>query len=123
MRESSPKKAEGFSLLEVLVALTIISLTLFLTFQINSGTIETEQTVRTRLQALFEGETLLQSVLQRFPEKGEKKGKGESEAFPYTYVLKVKETPHPDALEVGLTISWREGKDTRTLNLTGIASK
>jgi prepilin-type N-terminal cleavage/methylation domain-containing protein len=114
---------EGFSLLEVIVALVIITLTLFLTFQINSNSIKVEATVQGRLKALYKGEKLMEEYLSTFPAKGTRKGEEKDEDFPHQYSVIVSETPHPDVREVNLTLTWLEGKDSRSITLTGVSSR
>ncbi|NIO16073.1 MAG: prepilin-type N-terminal cleavage/methylation domain-containing protein [Deltaproteobacteria bacterium] len=117
------KRCDGFSLLEVLVALAIVSLTLFLTFNINSNSISIERSVMDRLEALAEGEKLLNEELARFPDPGIRTGEIEGEGFSYTYKVQVTETPHPDALEVNVTLFYEVEGNSKSITFAGLAQR
>lgn len=117
----SMNRREGFSLLEVLVALAIVSLTLFLTFTINANSISIEQVIQQRLAAVSEGEMILNEEISSFPDKGTRTGEVREGEFQYTYSIQVTETPHPDALEVNVTLFWDLEGSRKSLTLTGLA--
>jgi prepilin-type N-terminal cleavage/methylation domain-containing protein len=121
--ESLPKKCDGFSLLEVLVALAIVSLTLFLTFTINSNSISIERTVGEKLVAIAEGEKLLNEEISGFPEIGIRTGEVRGDDFAYTYKVQIIETPHPDALEVNVTLFYEVDGDSRSILFAGLAQR
>jgi prepilin-type N-terminal cleavage/methylation domain-containing protein len=113
--------SDGYSLLEVIIALAIVSLTLFVTFNINSNSISLESSVRQRLTALFEAEKLLNSKVSVFPERGITTGEITGGHTTYTYTVKVNETPHPDAEEITVTIQWIAKGNTKSITLVGLA--
>lgn len=118
---SPPKRSDGFSLLEVLVALAIVSLTLFLTFNINANSISIEQSVRDRIMAISEGERLLNRELSEFPDVGVRTGEDRDDEFTYTYKVEVSETPHPDALKVNVTLFFELAGSGKSITFTGLA--
>lgn len=119
--EPLPKRCDGFSLLEVLVALAIVSLTLFLTFNINSNSILIERSVRDKLVAVAEGEKMLNTEISRFPEIGIRTGEVSGDYLEYTYKVEVIETPHPDALEVNVTLFYEIEGEGRSITFAGLA--
>lgn len=121
--ESLRNRCDGFSLLEVLVALAIVSLILFVTFNINSNSISIERSVRDRLAAVTEGEKLLNSEISGFPDVGTRTGEESDDDFEYTYKIDVLETPHPDAREVNVTLFYVLGGNSKSITFTGLASR
>jgi type II secretion system protein I len=121
--ESLRNRCDGFSLLEVLVALAIVSLILFVTFNINSNSISIERSVRDRLAAVTEGEKLLNSEIWGFPDVGTRTGEESDGDFEYTYKIEVLETPHPDAREVNVTLFFELEGNSKSITFTGLASR
>lgn len=121
--ESLRNRCDGFSLLEVLVALAIVSLILFVTFNINSNSISIERSVRDRLAAVTEGEKLLNREISGFPDVGTRTGEESDDDFEYTYKIDVLETPHPDAREVNVTLFYVLGGNSKSITFTGLASR
>jgi len=110
-------------LLEVLVAVAIMSLTLFLAFTVNSRSIEAESRARARLRGIFAAESLMADELEKFPDIGKKSGKFEFGKQEYTYTLTVTEVPHPDAREVQLDLTYFDNGDAVSITLHGVSRK
>jgi general secretion pathway protein I len=119
---NAARKNAGFSLLEVLVALTILALALGSLLGIFSGAAQgTSLSVKTR-QAL----DLAQSRLDVLDASGDYRGAqgaGESETG-FTWresveALQLSSTanPHVETVRVKVQISWQEGQRTRSLTL------
>jgi len=123
MRERIAGKRGGFTLLEVLVALAILSGTLVLAYQVMTGAIAAEERSERWTTAAFIGESLLRDSLSPFPEIAEKEGKFPAPYDGYSWKLAVKQALHSDAREVDVTVMWGEGDREETITLTGIAAK
>ncbi len=113
----------GFTLLEVLVALAILSGTLVLAHQVMTGAISAEDRSERWTTAAFLGESLLRDTLSTFPEITEKDGKFPAPNDDYSWKTVVKETLHSDAREVDVTVKWGEGDREESVTLAGIAIK
>jgi general secretion pathway protein I len=116
-------RSEAFTLLEVLVALAILSGTLILAYQVMSGAISAEERSERWTAAAFLGETLLRENTSTFPEVGESEGRFPGMDNAYAWKRTVKQAAHPDAREVEVTVRWSEGKSEETVALSGIAVK
>jgi general secretion pathway protein I len=113
----------GFTLLEVLVALAILSGTLVLAYQVMSGAIAAEERSERWTAAAFLGESLLRENLSPFPEIAKKEGRFPSPDDEYSWKLLVKQALHNDAREVHVSVKWGEGDREETVALAGIAVK
>jgi type II secretion system protein I len=122
MTEKAPEE-KGFTLLEVLVALAILSATLLLAYQVMSGAIAAEERAERWTSAAFLGESLIRDALSTFPEIGEKEGRFPPPNEEYAWKLSVKAALHSDAREVDVSVNWGTGSRTETVTLAGVAVK
>jgi len=113
----------GFTLLEVLVALAILSATLILAYRVMSEAISAEERSERWTAAAFLGEALLRESTSTFPEVGEAEGKFPGMDNAYTWKRAVKQALHADAREVDVTVTWREGEREESVAVAGIAIK
>jgi type II secretion system protein I len=113
--------AKGFTLLEVLVSLAILSATLITAYQVTSGALAAEQRAEAWTTAILLGEEKLQEVTEAFPEVQETNGTFPDPHPEYAWKLIVKQAMHPDAREVYLTVSWESGGDGETIVLSGLS--
>ncbi|HSL98787.1 MAG TPA: prepilin-type N-terminal cleavage/methylation domain-containing protein [Candidatus Limnocylindria bacterium] len=113
--------AKGFTLLEVLVSLAILSATLITAYQVTSGALAAEQRAGAWTTAILLGEEKLQEVTETFPEVQETNGTFPDPHTEYAWRLIVKQALHPDAREVYLTVSWETGGDGETIMLSGLS--
>ena len=113
--------AKGFTLLEVLVSLAILSATLITAYQVTSGALAAEQRAEVWTTAILLGEEKLQEVTETFPEVQETNGTFPDPHTEYAWRLIVKQALHPDAREVYLTVSWETGGDGETIMLSGLS--
>ncbi len=113
----------GFTLLEVLVALAILSTTLILAYRVMSEAISSAERSERWTVAAYLGEALLRESTSAFPEVGEAEGKFPGVDNAYTWKRAVKQALHPDAREVDVTVTWSEGERVETVMLAGIAIK
>jgi len=113
----------GFTLLEVLVALAILSGTLIMAYRVMSEAISAEERSERWTTAAYLGEALLRDVTSTFPEVGESEGRFTGLDNAYAWKRSVKAAAHPDAREVDVTVSWGEDDRVESVALAGIAVK
>ncbi|HEY3490901.1 MAG TPA: prepilin-type N-terminal cleavage/methylation domain-containing protein [Candidatus Deferrimicrobiaceae bacterium] len=115
------RNRKGFTLLEILVALAILSGTLVVAFRISSDGIAMQARSEGWLKATLLGEAEIRKSLTTFPGTGESEGKFDAPDDRYRWQLNVTQALHEDAREVHLTVVWTEnGTDERIL-LSGLA--
>ena len=113
----------GFTLLEVLVSLAILSITLLLAYQVLAGAIAAEDRSERWTVASCLGESLVRESTAVWPETGESSGKFGAPMDAYSWQRSIRPAAHPDALEVHVTITWSsEGREERVA-LAGVAIK
>jgi len=113
----------GFTLLEVLVALAILSGTLIVTYRVMSEAISAEERSERWTAAAYLGEALLRDATSTLPEIGETEGRFPGLDNAYAWKRAVKAAAHSDAREVDVTVKWNEGNREETVALAGIAVK
>lgn len=113
----------GFTLLEVLVSLAILSITLLLAYQVLSGAIAAEDRSERWTVASFLGESLVRESTAMWPDTGDAEGKFAAPMDSYSWKRSVRPAMHPDAREVHVTVTWSsEGREEK-VTLTGVAVK
>lgn len=122
MRERNAPRG-GFTLLEVLVALAILSAVLVLAYQVMSGAIAAEERSERWTAAAFLGESILRDATSTFPDVGELTGRFPPPDDAYTWVRVVRHAAHADALEVHVTVTWTARGAEEKMTLSGIAAK
>lgn len=119
----SREKSIGFTLLEVLVALAILSSVLVLAYRVMTDAIAAEARSEHWTSAACLGEALLRDATSTFPDAGETTGRFAPPDDMYSWVRAVRQAPHADAVEVHVTVSWSEGGGAESVELAGIAVK
>ena len=114
-------RQEGFTLLEVLVSLAILSATLIMAYQVISAAISAGERSEAWTTASLLGEEKLREVIETFPEIQETKGEFPSPHEEYSFRLAVKQALHADAREVVLAVSWKNGETVESITLSGLA--
>jgi type II secretion system protein I len=113
----------GFTLLEVLVSLAILSITLLLAYEVLSGAIAAEDRSERWTVSSFLGETLVRESTAVWPEIGESSGKFAAPMEAYSWKRSILPAAHPDAREVHVTVTWSsEGREEK-VTLVGVAVK
>ena len=113
----------GFSLLEVLVSLAVLSITLLLAYQVLSSAIAAEDRSERWTVASCLAETLVRESTAVWPETGESSGKFAAPMDAYTWKRSIRAAAHSDAREVHVTVTWSsEGREER-VSLAGVAVK
>jgi type II secretion system protein I len=113
----------GFTLLEVLVSLAILSVTLLLAYRVLSGAIAAEDRSERWTVASCLGETLVRESTATWPETGETSGKFTAPMDAYSWKRSIVPAAHPDAREVHVTITWSSESREEMLTLAGVAVK
>lgn len=119
-----PDKAvsyQGFTLLEVLVALAILSATLVMAFQVTSGAIAAAKRSEAWTTASLLGEDKLRDTTDPFPEVQETTGTFPDPHADYSWKISVRQALHPDAREVYVSVSWMTDGVEETITLSGLA--
>ena len=113
----------GFTLLEVLVSLAILSITLLLAYEVLSGAIAAEDRSERWTVASCLGETLVRESTAVWPETGESSGKFAPPIETYSWKRTILPAAHPDAREVHVTVTWSAGGREEQVSLAGVAIK
>ena len=113
----------GFTLLEVLVSLAILSITLLLAYQVLSGAIAAEDRSERWTVASCLGETLVRESTATWPATGESSGTFAAPMDSYSWKRSIREAAHSDAREVHVTVTWSAGGREERVSLSGVAVK
>ena len=113
----------GFTLLEVLVSLAILSITLLLCYEVLSGAISAENRSERWTVASCLGETLVRESTAAWPATGEESGKFAAPMDSYSWKRSIREAAHSDAREVHVTVTWSAGGREERVSLAGVAVK
>jgi prepilin-type N-terminal cleavage/methylation domain-containing protein len=121
--EGRGRREGGFTLLEVLVSLGILSAVLVLCYQVMAGAVAASDRSERWTTATLLGEELLRDAVETYPEIQETEG-----AFPapydrYSWRMVVQQAVHPDAREVHVTVVFRAEGDEESVTLSGIAAR
>ena len=113
----------GFTLLEVLVSLAILSITLLLAYQVLSGAISAEDRSERWTVAACLGESLVRESTAVWPETGDSSGKFGAPVEAYSWKRSILPAAHPDAREVHVTVTWSSEGREEQVTLAGVAVK
>ncbi len=116
-------RAKGFTLLEILVALAILSGTLMMAFRVVSDGISSQARSDGWLDATLLGESRIRQTLATFPETGDSEGIFPPPNDGYRWRMTVSQALHEDAREVHLTIYWSWQGEEEQLMVSGLAVK
>jgi general secretion pathway protein I len=115
------RSRRGFTLLEILVALAILSGTLMMAFRVVSGGIAAQARSEGWLKATLLGEAEIRKTLSAFPETGDSDGTFPPPDEAYRWRKSVTQALHKDAREIHLTVSWTEDKEEEQIAVSGLA--
>jgi type II secretion system protein I len=113
----------GFSLLEVLVSLAVLSITLLLAYQVLSSAIAAEDRSERWTVASCLGESLVRESTAGWPDTGETSGTFVAPMEAYSWERSIRPAAHPDAREVHVTVTWSSGGAEERVSLAGVAAK
>lgn len=114
---------DGFTLIEVLVSLSILAATLLLSYQVISGAISAAERSERWTAASYLAEAMVLEAVEGFPEAAETGGKFPPPNEAYSWKRLVREASHPDAVEVEVVVLWTSGNREEQVSVTGLAVK
>ena len=114
---------KGFTLIEVLVSLSILAITLMLTYRVISGAISVSYRSDRWAAAAYLAEKMILEAIENFPETNETEGMFQPPYDSYSWKRIVKAAAHPDAVEVLVIVSWTSGLETDQVSVTGLSVK
>jgi general secretion pathway protein I len=114
---------KGFTLLEILVALAILSGTLVMAYRVMSEAISAEERSERWTAAACLGESMLRDSIATFPDVSETEGRFTGMDNAYAWKKTVKQAMHADAREVDVTVTWKDDDREEKVFLAGIAVK
>jgi len=115
-------RAEGFTLLEVLVALAILSTALVLAYRVVTGALSAEGRAEQWTECALLGETMFRETTETFPEVQDTQGRYPAPLEEYSWKRTVRQSPlYPDAHIIEIAVTWKSGKDTETVSLAGVS--
>jgi general secretion pathway protein I len=118
-KKTDPPK--GFTLLEVLVSLVILSATLVMAYRVTSGAIAASDRSEAQTMASLLGEEKFREETVSFPPIQETDGKFPDPHEGYAWKLTVRQAVHPDVREVHVSVSWERDGNVQTFTLSGVA--
>jgi prepilin-type N-terminal cleavage/methylation domain-containing protein len=117
-----PRRVDGgFTLLEVLVALVILSGTLLLCYRVATSSLGTIADGEDSYRAALLGEATVLMHLAPFPDTGRTEGTFPSPDESFRYSLEVAEAAHKDVRELHAVVAWESPLGERRVDVPGIA--
>jgi type II secretion system protein I len=114
----------GFTLLEVMVSLAIISTALVLCYRVMAGALAAEDRSERWTAAACLGEELMRDATGgSFPDVDETEGDFPEPWNEYSWKKTVKESLYPDVREIEVTVSWKQDGNPESVTLWGAAVK
>ena len=117
------RSERGFTLLEVLVSLAILSAVLVVGYQVMSGAVAAVDRSERWTRAALLGEALLRETVPRYPDVGETTDRFPAPNDGYTWTVSVRESIYSNARQVDVTVTSTAGEPGESVTLTGIAYK
>ena len=114
---------KGFTLIEVLVSLSILAATLLLAYRVIAGAISAADRSERWTAASYLAEKMVLTAMDEFPEPKETKGTFPAPDNAYSWTRAVRAASHPDAVEVEVTVSWMQDNREERVSVTGLAVK
>ncbi len=116
------RREGGFTLLEVLVALAILSTALVLAYRVVTGALAAEGRAEQWTECALLGETLFRETTETFPEVQETQGQFPAPRQEYTWKRTVRQSPlYADARMIEITVTWKSGNDSEAVTLSGVS--
>ena len=114
----------GFTLLEVLVSLAILSTALVLAYRVVAGAIAAEGRSERWTECSLLGETLFRETTETFPEVQDTEGRFPAPREAFSWKRTVRQSAlYADARIVEIAVTWKSGEDEETVSLSGVAVK
>lgn len=114
----------GFTLLEVLVSLAILSTALVLAYRVVTGALAAESRSERWTECALLAETLFREATETFPEVQETEGRfpAPREAFSWKRTV-LQSALYADARVVEVAVTWKSGEEEETVSLSGVSVK
>lgn len=117
-------RARGFTLLEVLVALAILSTALVLAYQVVTGALAAESRSERWTECALLGETLFRETTETFPDVQDTQGQFPAPREAFSWKRRVQQSAlYADARVVEIAITWKSGEEQETVTLSGVSVK
>lgn len=117
------RSRSGFTLLEVLVSLAILSTVLVLCYRVMAGAVAAEDRSERWTTATLLGEEFLRQSAESFPEVQDTEGTFPAPHEAYSWRMSVKQALHPDARELHVTVTFRAEGQEESVTLSGVATR
>jgi len=116
--------AHGFTLLEVLVALAVLSTALVLAYRVVTGALAAESRSERWTECALLGETLFRETTETFPDVQETEGRFPAPREEFSWKRTVQQSAlYADARVVEITITWKSGEEHESVTLSGVSVK
>jgi prepilin-type N-terminal cleavage/methylation domain-containing protein len=117
-------KANGFTLLEVLVSLAILSAALVLAHRVVTGALAAESRSERWTECALLAETLFREATETFPEVQQTEGGFPAPRNAFSWKRTVTQSAlYADARIVEVSITWKSGEEEETVSLSGVSVK
>ncbi|MBB5017880.1 general secretion pathway protein I [Chitinivorax tropicus] len=122
---STKSPANGFTLIEVLIALVILAVALAAAMRATSGLISSVSEMKTRLAAGWVAQNRLNehNALRDFPEVGSTHGKAEQAGIKFSWREDVSGTPNKDFRRIEIKVFMGEQTDYASAQLIGYLTR
>lgn len=117
------RSSRGFTLLEVLVSLAILSAVLVVGYRVMTGSVAAVDRAERWTRAALLGEALLREKVPKYPDVGESADRFPAPNDAWSWKVTVKESLYSDAREVDVTVAPAGGEPGESVTVTGIAYK
>lgn len=118
------RPAKGFTLLEVLVSLAILSAALVLAHRVVTGALAAESRSERWTECALLGEALFRETTASFPEIQQAEGTFAPPRDEFSWKRTVTQSSlYSDARIVEISVTWKSGEDEETVSLSGVSVK
>lgn len=117
-------RAKGFTLLEVLVSLAILSTALVLAYRVVTGALAAESRSERWTECALLGEAMFRDTTETFPEVQETEGRFAAPRDAFSWKRTVRQSAlYADARVVEIAVTWKSGEEEETVTLSGVSVK